>query len=146
MKEVVCRSCGGSYHVTNERYTPTRPTNATMLEMKEPWKSEYAWSDFPNDESIGYESLVCPACGVSYCNGAGYVVTRETDYTMPESPAPHTPIVDSYVNGTLPRNYGFLEMAQMVTTVDDGKVACDICGKLFKPGGLARHKKVAHGV
>lgn len=78
--DVVCRSCGDKYHETTEKYDPNTPTRATMLKLKEPWAG-YGWEDFPQDDSVGYDSLACPGCGVPYCNSAGFVKTVDPPVT-----------------------------------------------------------------
>jgi hypothetical protein len=141
--EVVCRSCAGSFHITNSKYDPTRPTNATMLTFKEPWKTDYGWTDFPHDESIGYESLICPSCNVSYCNGAGYVETRETDYVDPDAVKSVAPIVDGYIAGkTGAIEGGFVPSTGVYKEPD--RTPCPVCGKEFTAAGLKRHIGYKH--
>jgi hypothetical protein len=95
--DVICRSCRGVYHETNERdgwiesgngekirnpfvskFDPKAIANASMFRLKEPFVS-YGWTDFPKDPSLTGDSLECPECGAPYPDGAGRVLIRKQE-------------------------------------------------------------------
>lgn len=75
MPDVICPWCAGSYHETTSDYLPDVATTGNMLRLKEPYRSD-GWSSFPEDVSMSFGSLECPACGGMYCGDDGIVETR----------------------------------------------------------------------
>ena len=95
--DVVCRSCNGVYHETNDqdgwielddcrkirdpfvgKFYPKAIANASMFRLKEPYVG-YGWTDFPKDPSLTGDALECPQCGSPYPDGAGHVLTRKQE-------------------------------------------------------------------
>jgi len=93
--DVVCRSCRGIFHETNEKdgwidasewkkirdpfvskFNPKAIANASMFQLKEQYVS-WGWTDFPKDPSLSGDALECPACGAPYPDGAGKVLIQK---------------------------------------------------------------------
>ena len=75
--DVICNSCRRVFYETNERYDPGRVTNPTMLTMKEPYNREYGWEQLPPDDSVIFDSLMCPGCDAPMGDADGKVITVE---------------------------------------------------------------------
>lgn len=92
--DVVCRSCRGIFHETNDKdewmdgpegkkirnpfiskFNPKAP-NASMFRLKEQYVS-WGWTDFPKDPSLTGDALECPACGAPYADGDGKVIVQK---------------------------------------------------------------------
>lgn len=93
--DVICRSCGGRFHETNDAdgwvpsfdglgeipnpqiraYQPNTIACASMFKLKEPYRSQ-GWEDFPKDPSYTGEAIECPQCGSPYPDANGRVKTE----------------------------------------------------------------------
>ena len=74
--DVICPGCGGVFHETTARFSKSDPIDGSMLYLKEPYRTEYGWSSFIEEECIVGGHLVCPSCDVGYCDGSGHLVAE----------------------------------------------------------------------
>ena len=96
--DVVCPNCGEIFYEANAKqvwdripwgdtlypvrnptraaYDPDKPANGAMFRMKEKWASQ-GWPPFPYDETVQFEQLECPACGMSLADSRGRVKILE---------------------------------------------------------------------
>lgn len=69
--DVVCTTCGGSYHETTDKYVEGKRLNGSMFKLKKRFgPSGENWVTFPGDPWIMDADLECPWCGGNY-NGGG---------------------------------------------------------------------------
>jgi len=73
--EVLCSTCGESYHETTESYNSNVLTNGTMLKLKDKYIA-WRWSDFTHDTSVVFDQIVCSGCGAPMAGLSGKVRTR----------------------------------------------------------------------
>lgn len=83
---VKCPGCSECYHRTTDRYNPDVMTTGDMLEILPKYR-DYMWEDFPKDDYVMGDNILCPQCGVPYVNHEGRVTTIEILSDKDEKPS-----------------------------------------------------------
>lgn len=72
MADIICRSCGGRFHETTDKYDPESRATGDMFKLKELYR-RMSWTSFNEHKDTPAGELVCPECEGLYCDGAGKV-------------------------------------------------------------------------
>lgn len=73
--DVLCPTCGLSFHETTDKYNPNCATNGSMLKLKDKY-IDFGWSDFGHDVTVIFDQLTCANCGSPMADFAGKVKTK----------------------------------------------------------------------
>ncbi len=87
--DVICPGCKKQFHETTDRYTDETTPNGSMFRLKEPYRTSWKWTSFPEHSQTILGALECPGCGASYLVG-GRVITvgRRNEPAKKEEPPP----------------------------------------------------------
>ena len=66
MFDVICPGCKGRFHETTNQYTEKAMPNGSMFRLKEPYRTSWKWTSFPERSHVFQGALECPNCGASY--------------------------------------------------------------------------------
>ena len=58
---VKCSGCGGWFHELTERYSPEDALRGSHLRLNSTYKG-YGWYDFPHEDWVVGENVMCPQC------------------------------------------------------------------------------------
>lgn len=73
--DIICPSCGGTYHETTEEFDLTKVANGEMFRLKRKYGPKgYNWESFPADPATMFGDLMCPWCEGCYVGGDGKVI------------------------------------------------------------------------
>lgn len=70
---VKCAGCGGWFHELTAKYDPTGPLRGSHLRLTSRYR-EYGWYDFPHEDWVVGDNVMCPQCMMPY--RAGVVVAQ----------------------------------------------------------------------
>ena len=70
---VKCSGCGGWFHELTAKYDPTGPLRGSHLRLTSRYR-EYGWYDFPHEDWVVGDNVMCPQCMMPY--RAGVVVAQ----------------------------------------------------------------------
>lgn len=66
---VKCSGCGGWFHELTARYDPEGPLKGSYLRLTSRYR-EYGWYDFPHEDWVVGDNVMCPQCMMPYRPGA----------------------------------------------------------------------------
>ena len=64
--DVICPGCKGRFHETTDKFTEETTPNGSMFRLKEPYRTSWRWTSFPERSHVSLGALECPGCGASY--------------------------------------------------------------------------------
>lgn len=62
---VKCERCGGWFHELTARYDPSGPLRGSYLRLMTRYR-EYGWYDFPHEDWVVGDNIMCPQCMMPY--------------------------------------------------------------------------------
>lgn len=65
---VKCSGCGGWFHELTAKYDPTGPLRGSHLRLTSRYR-EYGWYDFPHEDWVTGDNVMCPQCMMPYRAG-----------------------------------------------------------------------------
>jgi len=65
---VKCAGCGGWFHELTARYDPSGPLRGSYLRLTSRYR-EYGWYDFPHEDWVVGDNVMCPQCMMPYRTG-----------------------------------------------------------------------------
>lgn len=65
---VKCAGCGGWFHELTARYDPSGPLRGSYLRLISRYR-EYGWYDFPHEDWVVGDNVMCPQCMMPYRPG-----------------------------------------------------------------------------
>lgn len=68
MADILCRSCGGRFHQTTDRFRSNVMPTGDMFQLKAEYVAN-GWTSFPEHSGITDGGLECPGCGAPYLSG-----------------------------------------------------------------------------
>ena len=66
---VKCAGCGGWFHELTAKYNPDGPLRGSYLRLTSRYRS-YGWYDFPHEDWVVGDNIMCPQCMMPYRTGA----------------------------------------------------------------------------
>lgn len=85
--DIICPGCKGRFHETTEKYTEDTTPNGSMFRLKEPYRTSWRWTSFPEQSHVTLGALECPGCGASYLVH-GRVLTSAQQFKSTPPPKP----------------------------------------------------------
>jgi hypothetical protein len=65
---VKCAGCGGWFHELTAKYDPDGPLRGSYLRLTSRYR-EYGWYDFPHEDWVVGDNVMCPQCMMPYRPG-----------------------------------------------------------------------------
>lgn len=65
---VKCSGCGGWFHELTAKYDPAGPLRGSHLRLTSRYR-EYGWYDFPHEDWVTGDNVMCPQCMMPYRAG-----------------------------------------------------------------------------
>lgn len=65
---VKCAGCGGWFHELTAKYIPDGPLRGSHLRLTSRYR-EYGWYDFPHEDWVVGDNVMCPQCMMPYRSG-----------------------------------------------------------------------------
>ena len=65
---VKCAGCGGWFHELTAKYDPSGPLRGSYLRLTSRYR-EYGWYDFPHEDWVVGDNVMCPQCMMPYRTG-----------------------------------------------------------------------------
>ena len=83
--DIICPGCKSRFHETTKLYAEDTTPNGSMFRLKEPYRTSWRWSSFPEQSHVTLGGLECPSCGASYLVH-GRVLTSAQQFKSTSSP------------------------------------------------------------
>jgi len=80
--DVICPGCKGRFHETTDQYTEKITPDGSMFRLKEPYRTSWRWSSFPERSHVTLGALECPGCGASYLVNGRVIVMDQLGKPM----------------------------------------------------------------
>jgi len=135
--KIQCVSCCAVCHETTPLFNKDKMATGEMFTLKQEFK-DHGWSGFPEYDNTSYPDIVCPSCGMCYCDSTGRIIRLQEDGEHEVT----CKVVEEQVEeeGTEEKTDVFPEF----TPGEDGKCQCPFCEKRLNKQWFARHIKQAH--
>ena len=160
-RKVRCRTCGGIFYETTERYEPNKPLTGDMLRLCQPF-STFQWPVYDGSLAVKSTSRFLMFC----CNCAGMISTtgklcfvdEEGEGGEGELPTPmQGAAIDKIEKGTtssklilvpeevkVGSGYNADNVVLEKESMPDEQFICEKCGKVCKTkSGLQAHQRIA---